>query len=835
VYHDWCSYKDLFKAIINDNPSLTAAQKMQYLKTSLKGEAACLIQSMKVTEDNYAEAWRTITARYENKREIVQSHLKKLFQQPIIHQESATKLKQLVDTTNECVRALKVLGVPVQEWDTVLVYLCSERLDPKSRRRWALQLKGTDLSPYKEFEEFMEQHIRGLMAVDCSKPKQKSDTKSKPKSNESSSSSKTAYTTSQTTSSPNQFCNICKESHLIYKCEVFLAAEIPDRLELVKKHNLCFNCLGSGHSSKNCNSKYTCRTCKKKHHSLLHMVKAEEKTQSDSTSNPIVTLHVNRPSESVHSLMSTAIVKIKNSQGSFQPCRVLIDSAADSSFITEKCVQRLGLKRQFIDVSVSGIGAIKAGPINGMCDVELFSNIYPSSMKVEVLILPKLTELLPRVQCANKDWPHLKGLKLADPTYFHPREIDILLGIDVYGDVMTGGKIAGEPGSPTAFNTIFGWVLTGKTRVVIHQSSVQVHHVKCNINELLQKFWEIEGIPTCKHLTNEEKACEEFFDKNHTRDKTGRFTVKLPLKDITNVKDKMPTSMQSEGTKTHFGVHESQLWNNSTKSLGVSRQTAVRRLQQVERRLQTHPEQQKLYNEFMDEYVSLGHMEIIPKEELGAERGKFYYLPHHHVLKPDSLTTKLRVVFDASAKTSSGVSLNDIQLVGPKLQDDLFPLLLRFRSHVIALTSDITKMYRQVKVDKQHTDFQRIVWRKQNNGEVEDYRLLTVTYGTASAPYLAVKCLQRLAECEWKDFPLAAPKVLSDFYVDDLMSGASSQAEALQLQKELNELSARGGFELRKWASNDPALLIFLPPELIDSSTSLAIQEDQSVKTLGVM
>jgi len=113
-------------------------------------------------------------------------------------------------------------------------------------------------------------------------------------------------------------------------------------------------------------------------------------------------------------------------------------------------------------------------------------------------------------------------------------------------------------------------------------------------------------------------------------------------------------------------------------------------------------------------------------------------------------------------------------MVGPKLQLDLFPLLLRFRSHIVALTADITKMYRQVLIDTSHRDFQRIVWRESEVDPICDYRLKTVTYGTASAPYLAVKCLQQLAEDEKGDFPHAAKVILSDFYVDDLMLGEES-------------------------------------------------------------
>ncbi|XP_043501597.1 uncharacterized protein LOC122523779 [Polistes fuscatus] len=127
----------------------------------------------------------------------------------------------------------------------------------------------------------------------------------------------------------------------------------------------------------------------------------------------------------------------------------------------------------------------------------------------------------------------------------------------------------------------------------------------------------------------------------------------------------------------------------------------------------------------------LGHMTRI---EGGPHEDRFY-LPHHAVLKHTSITTKLRVVFDASAKTSNGKSLNNVLMVGPTIQEDLFALLVRFRSHAIASTADIAKMYRQIIIDPRDRKYQTILWRRQESDPVKTYRLNTVTYGTASASF----------------------------------------------------------------------------------------------------
>lgn len=113
-------------------------------------------------------------------------------------------------------------------------------------------------------------------------------------------------------------------------------------------------------------------------------------------------------------------------------------------------------------------------------------------------------------------------------------------------------------------------------------------------------------------------------------------------------------------------------------------------------------------------------MEAVPFDD---DVSHSYYLPHHGVLKESSLTTKLRVVFDASCATTSGVSLNDIQIVGSTIQSDLFSLLLRSRKYQILLAGDVVKMYRMCKVDHSQWCLQRILWRDNSNEAIRAYQL----------------------------------------------------------------------------------------------------------------
>ncbi|GBM40967.1 hypothetical protein AVEN_250296-1 [Araneus ventricosus] len=149
-----------------------------------------------------------------------------------------------------------------------------------------------------------------------------------------------------------------------------------------------------------------------------------------------------------------------------------------------------------------------------------------------------------------------------------------------------------------------------------------------------------------------------------------------------------------------------------------------------------------------------------------------YFLPHQGVLRPSSITTKFRVVFDASAKTTNGFSLNDLLCAGGVLQDDLFSILIRFRKHQYAFTEDISEMFRQIEINPSQRKYLKILWKERPEENIKVFALKAVTYGTTSAPFLATRTLQELAKDERENFPIASKVLLEDFYMDDCLSGA---------------------------------------------------------------
>jgi hypothetical protein len=216
------------------------------------------------------------------------------------------------------------------------------------------------------------------------------------------------------------------------------------------------------------------------------------------------------------------------------------------------------------------------------------------------------------------------------------------------------------------------------------------------------------------------------------------------------------------------------------------------------------------------------------------ELSSCFYLPHHPIIKPESSTTKVRVVFNASHSSSNGRSLNDVLYPGPALQSDLTILLLQWRLHKYVFCSDITKMYRQIWVHPEHQKYQRILFRSCSTDPIQDFELKTVTFGVNCAPFLAIRTLHQLAEDVKSQFPLASKILLRHMYVDDVLAGYDDLFVAKKARDELISALKSAGFELRKWSSNDRQLISDLPSDHLLSESFLQFEESSSSKALGV-
>lgn len=313
---------------------------------------------------------------------------------------------------------------------------------------------------------------------------------------------------------------------------------------------------------------------------------------------------------------------------------------------------------------------------------------------LECLVVPVITSFTPDQQIDRKRVNIPSNLQLADPEFHIPAPIHLLLSAGVALSCLCVGQIKlsslYEP-ELILQKTQLGWILGG----CLPHYRTQKQKAQCQLLHLdddISRFWEIEEVTLSKHLSEEEALCENHFKNHVKRARDGRYIIALPF-------------------------------NGKRESLGQSYHTALKRLQALERRFLKNPKLQEQYIAVLREYLDLGYMSRVSDSHFDG-----FFLPHQAVLKETSMTTKVRVVFDASSESNTGISLNDALLAGPTIQDDIFSLLLRFRLHNHVLTGDIEKMYLQILVREEDQPFLRILW-KDDDGSLSTYQFNRLIFG----------------------------------------------------------------------------------------------------------
>nr|XP_012215482.1 PREDICTED: uncharacterized protein LOC105667925 [Linepithema humile] len=754
----WESFRDLFRSLVHEVSDIPPVQKLQYLRGCLAGEAEEIAANLPLTDAAYQGAWNDLVARYDNQRILLFVHMRNVLSCPNVAKSSPSEIKRLLATVNQSIRAFTSLKRPVDQWDDWLVHLLVSKLDSHTRLHWETSLADSRAFPtFKQLQEFLENRIRALEAANPEASLARTTSTPSPKTTKGSRVSANMASTAKPKGKSK--CLLCQDAHALPYCARFKAMTVVQRSEQAKKLGACLNCLRGGHHADACPSTGRCLVCAGKHHTALHGFQPQpvgvsgvvnmngSPASTAKALNMSVSTYVSRPAGVT--LLATAQIILQSDAGQSIKVKALLDPGSEATFVSERAAQQLRARRKRVHVTVAGLQGIQTGTVTSSIGVGVRSPVNPTvHIKTEALVLRNLTNLLPAKQVLLPSGMHLFGLTLADPLFNVPAKVDAILGADIYDRILEPDIRRGDPGTPTALRTAFGWVLTGTVQAneqgTVASHRLSVHHALStdDISRALQRFWEIEEIPSQQPQDPDETKAEQHFRATHARDLTGRYVVRLPRKEDKAVR------------------------------LGASRPAALSMLLSSERRLSKQPDLHKRYTDFMVEYLALGHMNPVGPEKSVARDS--YYLPHHAVFKAGDPAGKIRVVFNASCRTTSGYSLNDCLLPGPRLQADLWLILSKWRLFRIGFMADIVKMFRQIQVHPEDANLQRILWRATPSEEVRDYYLTTVTYGATSAPFLALRTLRQLAQDESERFPLGAAILTRHSYVDDILAGGDS-------------------------------------------------------------
>ena len=243
-----------------------------------------------------------------------------------------------------------------------------------------------------------------------------------------------------------------------------------------------------------------------------------------------------------------------------------------------------------------------------------------------------------------------------------------------------------------------------------------------------------------------------------------------------------------------------------------------------------NPDLGEKYCTAIQEVVESGFAEKVNED---IEPKRCFYSPHHPVIKEDSLTTKVRPVFEGNASDVNSKSLNDCLFKGPTLQPLLNEVLMRFRMKPIAYTSDVMKMFLMILIHPDDRDLLRFIWKDPSDGSMAVFRLKVLPFGLTCSSYIAIATVHHHVKKYVKEHPHVVKELIENVYVDDLLTGANNIEEAISDYETEVRIMKEGGMKLRKWISNHSELNErFLADQVASQDNQINIHSEKSV--LGV-
>lgn len=834
----WARYRDVFTSMVDADQNLGPVTKFYLLRDSLSGEALSVVNKFDITAANYPLAWTALVDTYENKRVLAATYLEQIFSFRMSPKPGLTELQRFLTDVADSVSAFEALKLEAAS-DKILALAMLRTFDSQTRCKFELAQTGTDFPTCNDIVKFIRNQCQALKLSDSSQPttessasrppqlsfKNKFPKRSSPKYNAHSfvassqppshhgtkfqasqpvrfSPAKSSDESSKPSKKPSDqvICPFCNEIHILARCPTFHGMAIEDRQSFVTKWKGCANCLNQEHKTQDCRSRFSCRFCHQRHHSLLHRTQPTDgpKPEKDGVNHAVVPHavcgHLSQQDSlepELCGILGTARATITGPNGKESQVRLLLDTASHQSFITRKLANALHLKIEGPHYRISGLKKSDVAETDGYTTFTI-NGQHGTQVKVKASVISgAITSLLPPEPIPREIADQFKSFELSDPLFFQPQEVDILIGSNVIDYVVTGLFVKIRPELPSLLPTIFGKVIMGSYAASEQSSPVALFCQPLKaISNQLEEFWKLEEPTAAPQRSPEDLYVEQHFLETHSRTSTGRYMVRLP-----------------------FATDPAALGSNLAQ--------AKRRFASLETKLQSNDQFSQDYKQFMKDYQELGHMEP-------AKTTSSYVIPHFGIMQQ-----KLRVVFDASCKSDT-TSLNEILLSGPPLQTDIRDVLTLFRLFPIAVTTDIVKMYRQILIHPDDRQYQHVFWREDPSQLLTEYELTTVTYGLTSSPFHALRTIIQLMEDEGHNFPLAVKRIRRRIFVDDITTGADSEPEATELCNQLIQLFKRGGFSLSKWSSNNPSIL---PVGCTPSDSPMSLQPESScnIKVLGLM
>ena len=518
--------------------------------------------------------------------------------------------------------------------------------------------------------------------------------------------------------------------------------------------------------------------------------------------------------------MQTAKSEVKNpTKSKSEIVRILLDSGSQRTYITEKLATQLQLTREKgKEIKLVTFGSDTAKTIK-TTKTKLSLNLKNGAyLELSANIVPVISGSVQRKAMrfnSSENFEHLvSSLELADdvPKMFESSSVDVLIRNDYYPDIIMPQRIEVQPGLHLLSSKL-GWILTGRSGD--HDSDVN------ETNMLILTYGnDVTGTSALSSIDSVDPQKPDLEDFRRLE------SIGI-LDNSKTLADEMVNERLKKSLKFEDGRYQvTWPWKEDIPDLPVNRELALGRSKSSVARMKKKPELMKAYDTIIHDQLEKG---IIEKASETSADGPKHYLPHHAVINPLKPTTKLRIVYDASAKArKENKSLNECLYRGPVLLNDLCGLLMRFRWNHIAIVADIEKAFLQIGLQPDQRDVTRF-FRIEDSSQarldydnIQEYRFRRVPFGVISSPFLLGATIEYHLDSYGNDL---STKLKDDIYVDNVITGTNNLDEAILLYRGAKTMFNDASMNLLEWISNDQQLNQIIKME------DLAICD--SVKVLG--
>ena len=752
-YKDWTRFWNQFIVEV-DGSTISEISKFNYLLELTKGKPKNDILGLPHTIEGYKEAKKILTDTYGKDFKVHRALVKELEGlQPITH---IKKITSIHDFYNKLARVVRTLAT-MEKLDSVqsMVYGLMDKLGPVQRilaqgddnwEEWKLQDLTENL---RKFVERCPINPSEDKAADFHQHQRKD---------------KLFMENSYQRKKSCIYCGI--QDHRSAECTKVLT--IASRREYLKRNNLCFNCTGKGHNVNFCRSR-NCNKCGGKHHTSI--CNKLESTMPETSGKSSTEKNFGASSGLALHMMVKGIVN-------GQEVRIMVDNGSSSSYICSSLITTLDLQpfRKETRCIEQLFGTVtKMVELYNIKIKSTTGNHFTLDLKCingEREILTHLPN--PRIKQLKRHQRQLRHINFCDEeTNIEQLPIHIILGVADYQRIRTTEPpiLGNDPDNdPGAEYTMLGWILSGKI-ISAEGEGEKLFLTKTGQREFEQLCsLDVLGLADGEDNTT---LFHEDFQEQLRFDEKGYYETKLP-------------------------------WKPDRPELSTNKELAIGRLRSTTKRLERMDKIQE-YDEVMQDHIQNGIIEEIPEHTTGEV---VYYVPHHAVIREEAESTKLRIVYDCSAKESPDKpSLNDCLETGPSLQPLLFDILLRNRMKYYCITGDIKKAFLQIRIHPQDRDALRVLWYKDLiTKQIKEYRFSRAIFGAGPSPYILNATIKKHVGKFNSRYPETTKSLLTDTYVDDIQGGGNNSEELKTFKTEASAIMKQGGFELHKWHSNIEAL-----------------------------